>query len=229
MTDLPVGPPVAPGTFQAPRREGYEGRYVRLRAPEPEADASWLHPRTHGEPRAERLWTYLPYGPFPDPQAMRGWLGECAESSDPQFLTVVERATGRPIGMAAFQRLKAAMRVAEVAHIWYVPASQRTAANTETLYLMLDECFERMGCRRVEWKCDSLNAASRRAALRLGFTFEGIFRRHMLVKGRSRDTAWYAMLDDDWPRLKPLYERSLYSEGERLSLSELTAAARATT
>jgi RimJ/RimL family protein N-acetyltransferase len=101
------------------------------------------------------------------------------------------------------------MRVLELGHIWYVPEAQRTGVNTEAVYLMLSESFDRLGYRRVEWKCDSLNERSRRAAIRLGFTFEGIFRQHMIVKGKNRDTAWFSLLDHEWPDAKKRLEASL--------------------
>ena len=135
-------------------------------------------------------------------------------------------ATSRPAapaGMAAFMNIAPAQRRLELGHIWYVPSAQRTAVNTETVYLMLCESFDSLGYRRVEWKCDALNARSRRAATRLGFSFEGLFRQHAIVKGRNRDTAWFAMLDTDWPRIRENFEAVLYDPACRVALTTLNA------
>jgi RimJ/RimL family protein N-acetyltransferase len=127
-----------------------------------------------------------------------------------------------PSGVVSFMNVEPEMRHLELGHIWYAPAVQRTEANTETIFLMLRESFEELGHRRVEWKCDALNARSRAAAERLGFTFEGLFRQHMIVKGRNRDTAWYSMLDIEWSRARDAFERWLDAPaGERPSLASL--------
>lgn len=175
-----------------------EGRIVRLRTPDPRSDTAVLYPATHGSPDAEAVWTYMGYGAFSDRGAMADWMAGCGESRDPLWFTVA-RLDDEPVGMAAMMNHDPAHRRMELGHIWYVPSAHRTGVNTEAAFLMLDEAFGRYRCRRVEWKCDSLNAPSRHSALRLGFSFEGIFRNHMIVKGRNRDTAWYAMTDDDWP------------------------------
>jgi RimJ/RimL family protein N-acetyltransferase len=129
---------------------------------------------------------------------MLEWLRSCAASDDPLSLAVRDDESGRYLGMVSYLAIRPAMRVLELGHIWYVPRAQGTGINTEAVHLMLTEAFDVLGYRRVEWKCDSLNDRSRRAALRLGFHFEGIFRQHMIVKGKNRDTAWFAMLDSDW-------------------------------
>ena len=146
----------------------------------------------------------MPYGPFADADEMRGWLGAIAGSDDPLFLAVT--GPHGPCGMASFLNADTAMRHVEIGHIWYAPSAQRTEANTEVAFLMLEEAFERLGHRRVEWKCDALNERSRTAALRLGFTFEGVFRQHMVIKGRNRDTAWFAMLDHEWPSAREAFQ-----------------------
>ena len=140
------------------------------------------------------------------------------------FLTVIDRSSGSPIGVVAFMSVDRAMRHLELGHIWYAPTAQRTRANTEVAYLMLREAFDELGYRRIEWKCDALNARSRAAADRLGFTFEGVFRQHMIVKGRNRDTAWFSMLDREWPRVRHNIERWLGAEPGALSLRELNEA-----
>ena len=223
-----VGEPVRKrGPVDAPARVVHAGRTIFLRPLDPEVDVEDLYPPSHGEPERERIWTYLPYGPFADRPAMRRWLAECAASADPLFFAVSDNASSRRIGMVSFLRIDSRMRSLELGHIWYVPEAQRTQTNTESIYLMLCEAFDRLGCRRVEWKCDSLNERSRRAALRLGFRFEGVFRQHMIVKDRNRDTAWYAMLDRDWPTVRANMERWLDSPAEeRSSLAELNVAQR---
>ncbi len=221
--DLARGEPVEPaGPMAVPARAVYPGRFVSLHPLDPERDVADLYAGSHGSTETERLWTYMAYGPFADPAAMRRWLDGCAETADPLFFAVVENGSSRRVGMAAFQRLAPASRCLEIAHLWYVPRVQRTKVNTETVYLMLREAFETLGSRRVEWKCDALNQRSRAAALRLGFRFEGVFRQHLIVKGRNRDTAWYAMLDREWPAVRAALRRWLDAEGEpRWSLGEL--------
>ena len=135
-----------------------------------------------------------------------------ARSTDPLFFAVIDNASGRAVGYQTFMRIDAANRVIEVGNILYTPAMQRTAGATEAQYLFARYVFEELGYRRYEWKCNALNAPSRRAAERFGFTFEGIFRQHMIVKGRNRDTAWFAMLDSEWPARKAAYERWLTPE-----------------
>ena len=198
------------------------GRFVALRPLRPQVDAAALYPGSHGTVRREAIWDHLGYGPFASAEAleetMRGW----AASEDPAWVAVVRAGDGVPRGVAAYLNLDTVHRRVEIGHIWYVLDAQRTAANTEATYLMAGEAF-RSGARRVEWKCDSRNEASRAAALRLGFRFEGVFRNHMIVKGRNRDTAWYALTDDEWPEIEPTLHRWLYErEGADPSFS-LTA------
>jgi len=189
-----------------PRRAVHEGRRISLVPLDPERQVDDLFSGSHGDPGTEALWTYMGYGPFASRTAMLDWLRACALSEDPLFLAVRDNETGAHLGMVSYLAIRPAMRVLELGHIWYVPRAQGTGANTEAVRSMLRESFEVLGYRRVEWKCDSLNERSRRAALRLGFRFEGIFRQHMMVKGRNRDTAWFAMLDSDWPHVKPRLE-----------------------
>jgi RimJ/RimL family protein N-acetyltransferase len=192
---------------------------------DPVAHGAGLYAASHdGSEEAGRLWTYLAYGPWPDERAMRAWLDPLPGSDDPLFLTVVDRATGDAVGIATFMSIDPGMRRLELGNIWYAPRAQRTRANTEATYLMLRAAFDGWGYRRVEWKCDALNARSRAAALRLGFTFEGVFRQHMIVKGRNRDTAWFSMLDREWPRIRANLERWFEAEPGSLSLAELNAA-----
>jgi RimJ/RimL family protein N-acetyltransferase len=217
----PVGDPVRGPAARRPGREPRVGRFVRLAPVDPAGDAESLWRATHdGSDAAEAVWTYLAYGPFADAAAMRAWLETLVPSDDPLFLTV--HADAGPSGVVSFMSIEPEMRRIELGHIWYAPAAQRSEANTETVFLMLREAFEDLGYRRVEWKCDALNARSRAAAERLGFTFEGVFRQHMIVKGRNRDTAWFSIVDDEWPELRAAFERWLEAPAhDRPSLASL--------
>ena len=178
------------------------GRHVLLR-PVTVADAEALFEAG----RDERIWTYLPYGPYPDAAAMRGRLESVAASRDPLFFAI--EAYGAPRGVASYLRIEPEHGVIEIGHIWFGAGLARTTAATEAIYLLARHAFDELGYRRLEWKCNALNEASRRAAERFGFTFEGVFRKHMIVKGRNRDTAWYAIVDDDWPEIRARFERWL--------------------
>ena len=185
------------------------GRFVTLRRPE-SADAGPLYQATHGDPEREEVWAYMGYGPWAALDAFELWVDERQSSSDPLWFTVTSNDTGTPIGMVTILNADLPNRRLELGHIWYIPAAQRTAANTEATYLLLNEAFDHYRSRRVEWKCDANNSKSRQAALRLGFTFEGIFRNHMIVKGRNRDTAWFSITDAEWPAIKGTLENRLY-------------------
>jgi RimJ/RimL family protein N-acetyltransferase len=211
--EFPVGAPVASEEARRPRRSALEGVSVRLVPVDPAAHAVALFAASHGSTDAEGLWTYMPYGPFEDPAAMRVWLEGLADSEDPTFLVVVEPATGVPVGMVSFLNVDIAMRRVELGHIWFAPRVQRTTLTTEAVYLLLVEAFDGLGDRRVEWKCDALNARSRAAALRLGFAYEGTFRRHMIVKGRNRDTAWFSMIEEEWPARRAAFDAWLRDPG----------------
>ncbi len=223
MPSLPHGYVVeTAANVEIPRRTHYEGKFVTLSPVSPSADAEELFEGSHGSELCEQIWTYMGYGPFDSVYAMQAWLEEGALSIDPLFLTVHHRASGRRVGMASFLNVASDMRRLELGHIWYSPDSQRSRVNTETVYLMLCEAFDRLEYRRVEWKCDSLNERSRLAALRLGFRFEGVFRQHMIIKGRNRDTAWYALMDSEWPNVKKNMRMWLYRNPDgRMSLTEL--------
>jgi RimJ/RimL family protein N-acetyltransferase len=214
---MQVGPPVDGGPATAPPAAPIDGRFVRLE-PTAEAHAAGLYDRSHASPEDAAIWTYMPYGPFADAAEMTAWVATCVGSTDPLFFTVVDLASGAPAGMASLLNIDTRMRHLELGHIWYVRDAQRGRANTETAYLFLRAAFDAWGYRRAEWKCDALNERSRGAAARLGFTFEGIFRQHMIVKGRNRDTAWFSMLDTEWPARREAIERWLHSpEGTALA------------
>ena len=205
----PIGPPL-PGWTARPRppHTPMQGRLVRLEPLDLDRHAKALH-EAWAEDVEGRNWTYLPYGPFPSAEAWAGAMRAVQAATDVLFHAIVLREPARPVGVASYLRIEPAMGVVEVGHLSYSPALQRSAAATEAMYLMMRRAFDELGYRRYEWKCDSLNAASRRAALRLGFRFEGIFRQMMVIKGRSRDSAWFSILDSEWPALRAAFERWL--------------------
>jgi RimJ/RimL family protein N-acetyltransferase len=210
---LPVGPPVAGPDARRPRRRSLEGVTVSLTPIEASVHGPELYAGSHATLGDETLWTYMPYGPFADAEEMGAWLAGLSSSEDPLFLAVVERASGTAVGMVSFLNVDPAMRHVELGHIWFAPRVQRTTLTTEAVYLLLTEAFDGLGNRRVEWKCDALNARSRSAALRLGFSHEGVFRRHMIVKGRNRDTAWFSMIDEEWPARRAAFDAWLRDPG----------------
>lgn len=193
---------------------------------DPIAHGDALYRGTHGADN-DQQWRYLWDGPFPDRASFDSYLKQKATSEDPLFFAIVDKASGQAAGHAAYMRIEPQHRVIEVGSILYTSDFQRTTGSTEVMYLMARHVFEDLGYRRYEWKCNALNAPSRRAALRLGFTFEGIFRQHMIIKGRNRDTAWFSMLDSEWPARKQAFERWLDPSNfdidgrQRISLSAL--------
>lgn len=204
---LPVGELVQPATpAERPERHPLVASRFELRPLDAEGDAEDLFAVGHAGPGADLLWTYMAYGPFESVDAMRRWLRTCQASDDPLFLTVVERQSGRRVGMCSFMSVAPEMQRIEIGHIWYAPPLQGSGISVEVAWMLLSEAFERLGYRRVEWKCNALNERSRRAALKLGFTFEGVFRQHMIVKGRNRDSAWFSMLDYEWPEARAVLE-----------------------
>lgn len=156
-----------------------------------------------------RNWTYLFVGPFADYAGYRAWVEQLESSTDPMFFAIVDEATGKAVGVATYMRIDRANGVIEVGNINFSPLLQRKPAATEAMYLMMRRAFDELGYRRYEWKCDSLNAPSRAAALRLGFQYEGLFRQAVIYKGRNRDTTWFSIIDREWPRLKAAYDQWL--------------------
>jgi RimJ/RimL family protein N-acetyltransferase len=207
-----------------PQRTPLEGETVRLEPVDPARHARDLFTASEG---AAALWDYLGYGPFESQQAFTEWLLERARSGDPLFYAVVDRASGQARGMASYMRIAPEHGVIEIGHIWFAPVLQRTRQATETIYLLARHAFDDLGYRRLEWKCDSLNEPSRRAAERFGFAYEGVFRKHMVVKDRNRDTAWFSIVDDEWPLRRAAFEAWLAPENfdpegrQRRSLSEI--------
>ena len=228
---LPVGAPVDPlPSGRRPERAPLAGAHALLEPVDAGAHAQSLYRVSHGRPDDAVLWTYLAYGPFPDQGAFERWLEERARSEDPLFFAIVEQASGAAAGMASYMNVVPANGTIEIGHIWFAPSLQKSRAATEAIYLLARHAFEELGYRRLEWKCDALNAASMRAARRFGFTYEGTFRQHMVVKGRNRDTAWFALLDRHWPVQRTAFERWLAPENfdsdgrQRVALSALTSA-----
>jgi RimJ/RimL family protein N-acetyltransferase len=185
-----------------------QGQYVIVERLDPAKHGDGLWQGLGGE-SATGLWQYMPDGPFLERDAFDAHMQAKAISQDPLFFAIVDRQTNLAVGRATFMRIDPPNRVIEVGGIIYSHALQRTRGATEAMYLMARHVFEELGYRRYEWKCNTLNEPSRRAALRLGFSFEGIFRQHMIIKGRNRDTAWFSMLDSEWPARKREFERWL--------------------
>ena len=181
------------------------GRHCRVERLDPAAHAADLF-AADAEAPDDRGWTYLGVERPADAAAYRAWLDSVAGQADPFFHAIVDGATGRAAGVAAYMRIDAANGVIEVGHINLSPRLQRTRVATEAMFLMMRRAFDELGYRRYEWKCDSLNAPSRKAALRYGFTFEGVFRQAVVTKGRSRDTAWFSIIDADWPIVRSGFE-----------------------
>jgi RimJ/RimL family protein N-acetyltransferase len=202
-------PALAFGGAQLPGPEPIAGPRARLERLNAGRHAAGLHAASHGPGTDPGLWDFLPYGPFADAAAFAAWTGAMAAAEDPWFYAVVDAAGGRPLGMASYLRAAPEHGTIEIGHIWFGAALQRTAAATEAIFLLARHAFDVLRNRRLEWKCDAANARSRRAAERFGFSFEGVFRQHMVVKGRNRDTAWYAMLDREWPDVRAAFERWL--------------------
>ncbi len=200
----PVGPPVDATAARRPDGAALRDVHGGLEklAPRHGPDL-WEEVKDH-----DALWTYMFYGPFADRVSFLAWIEERAKLEDPFSYAVVD-PDGRARGIVALMEIRPAARVIEIGNIVYGPTLQRTPLATRVQYLVARHAFETLGYRRYEWKCDALNAPSRAAALRYGFTFEGIFRQHMIVKGRNRDTAWFAMLDGEWPARKRAFERWL--------------------
>ncbi|MCR9113746.1 MAG: GNAT family N-acetyltransferase [Rhodobacteraceae bacterium] len=204
MTDpRPLGAPV-PGWTPPPRPEGKvaEGRYARLEPLAADDHAALLYRQFDGH---DRVWDYMPDGPFASAAQFHRWMREATARDDILFHAIYDKVAEAHGGFASYLRMKPASGSIEVGYIAMAPSLQRTRAATEAMYLMMKWAFE-AGYRRYEWKCDALNRASRRAAQRLGFSYEGIFIQATVVKGRNRDTAWFAVIDKDWPALREAFE-----------------------
>jgi len=215
-----------------PPRTPMPGRHCDVVPLDPDRHAPELH-EANLENKDGSNFTYLGAGPFASLADYRKWIDATCLGSDPLFHAIIDKKTGKAVGIASYLRIDPAMGVIEVAHINYSPQLQDTVASTEAMFLMMRRVFDELGYRRYEWKCDSLNEPSRRAALRLGFTYEGIFRQAIIYRGRNRDTAWFSITDKEWPALKRAYEAWL-SPGnfdgagkQKARLGDLIAAERA--
>ena len=197
---------------QRPAREPLRGERVLVRPVDADADAEPLFAVSHAPGGDETIWTYLPDGPYESPDHLRLMLGWAAGAEDAVYFALVPLPAKRPLGMAAYLRITPEFGVIELGHIWLSAQLQRTSAASEAIYLLARHAFDDLGYRRVEWKCNALNAASRRAAERFGFSFEGVFRKHQVVKGRNRDTAWYAITDERWPAIRGGFQAWLAHE-----------------
>ena len=226
VTGQPVGLPVDTTPARRPGPVTLDGRYGRVERLDPKHSAAlWTSVEGH-----DHIWTYMSaYGPLADFSTFSQWLAGRVALDDPYSYAIVDRS-GEAVGIATLMEIRPAMGVIEVGHILYSPALQRTPLGTEAQYLLARYAFETLGYRRYEWKCNALNAPSRRAALRYGFAFEGVLRQHMIAKGRNRDTAFFSMLDSEWPARKAAFERWLAPENfdadgrQRASLSDLNRA-----
>lgn len=227
---LPIGPLVQDHPAPRPVHLVMEGQYGSLRPLDPARDGDRLYALSHGG-EAESQWAYLFNGPYPDRRDFDAHLASIAAGTDDPVYWAVADRDDAAVGWLSLMRIDPRHRVIEVGSILYTPAMQRTPLATEAQYLLARYVFDTLGNRRYEWKCNALNAPSRRAAERFGFTYEGTFRQHMIVKGRNRDTAWYSMLDTEWPRCKAAFERWLAPENfdaegrQRVSLADIRVAA----
>jgi RimJ/RimL family protein N-acetyltransferase len=210
-----------------PRREAIEGRYCRLEPLNVAVHAPSLFAANQQDEQGFN-WTYLPYGPFENLNDYSQWMERTCLGDDPLFFAIRDLKTDEVTGLASYLRIDPKNGSIEVGHLNYAPKLKKSVAATEAMYLMMRQAFE-LGYRRYEWKCNALNAPSRAAAERLGLTFEGVFRQHTIVKGRNRDSAWYATIDSEWPQLRQAFETWLSPENfddtgrQRSRLSDLTA------
>jgi RimJ/RimL family protein N-acetyltransferase len=229
MTD-PAARPVGPLVDATPAKfpgdvelKGRTGTVARLSAARHGADLIAAL-RSH-----DHVWTYITAGPFPDDAALATYIEACERNKERIFYAIVGK-DDRAVGLFSLMEIRPANRVIEVGNVTYSPALQRTPLGTEAQYLLMRYTFETLGYRRYEWKCDALNAPSRSAAARFGFTYEGTFRQHMILKGRSRDTCWHSILDSEWPARKAAFERWLAPENfdrdgkQKVSLAALNKA-----
>ena len=227
--EKPLGEALEWTPVERPQRAPMRGSHVLVRPVDAANDARPLYDISHLPRGDPAIWTYLPDGPYESVEHLREMLVWAESSDDPLYFTLAGLPGERPLGIASYLRITPEFGVIEIGHIWFGPALQRTTAATEAIYLLAAHAFDDLGYRRLEWKCNALNAASRSAAERFGFRFEGVFRNHMVLKGRNRDTAWYAITDDDWPSVRRGFQAWLapgnFDDGgaQRQALSDLIA------
>lgn len=222
----PIGPPVLGWTARPrPERTPMAGRRCRLEPLQASRHAAALHEAYSADPDG-RHWMYLPYGPFSSAESYAKWVRANESREDVIFFAIIELPSEHPVGVASYLDIQPAMGVVEVGHLRYAAALQRTPAATEAMYLMMRRALDELGYRRYEWKCDSHNAPSRRAAERLGFRYEGTFRQAVVMKNRNRDNAWFSITDSEWPAIRAALEAWLEpsnfdeSGAQRRSLGE---------
>jgi RimJ/RimL family protein N-acetyltransferase len=222
----PIGFPLPDWqTCEHPRGAIMKGKLCRLEPVDVDKHAHDLFVAFSQDPDS-RNWTYLPYGPFATEEELRSWISSTCLGDDPCFFSVIDLATGKAVGVASYLRIVPGVGVIEVGHIHFSPLMQGRPISTEAMYLMMRQVFDVWGYRRYEWKCDALNRPSCAAAQRLGFMFEGIFRQATMYKRRNRDTAWYSILDREWPAAKAVFESWLEAGnfdavgGQKTSLSQ---------
>jgi RimJ/RimL family protein N-acetyltransferase len=215
-----------------PARAPLQGAHVLVRPVLADTDAEPLYAASHAPHGDPTVWTYLPDGPYDSVEQLRATLEWAQGAEDPIYYALVALPGERPLGIASYLRIAPDVGSIEIGHIWFGPRLKRTTAASEAIYLLCRHAFDDLGYRRVEWKCNALNAASRRAAERFGFTYEGLFRKHLIVKGRNRDTAWFSITDEEWPAIRRGFQDWLASENfdaqgrQQLSLRELIGRAR---
>ncbi len=204
--DQPIGAALPNWTARRhPPRTSIEGRFCRVEPLDQAAHGDDLHECIGAPANHDGRWTYLPYGPFDTRESFQGWLEKASLGEDPMFFAIVDRG-GRAVGVAAYMRIDRTNGVIEAGHLNFSRHLQRTTAATEAIYLMLRRAFDELGYRRFEWKCDSLHVVSRRAAERLGFTYEGLFRQAVVYRQRNRDTAWFSITDAEWPARRTAFD-----------------------
>ena len=229
VPEQPLGEQLDWQPARRPERRQHRGRHVVVRPLDPAADAQALYALSHAPTGDPSIWTYLYEAPFADVEAYRGFLESKASSEDPQFLVITDAQDGRQLGQITYMSIEPHHGSIELGNIWFSPALQRTPAATEAIFLLAAHAFDELGYRRLEWKCNALNEPSRNAALRYGFLYEGLFMQHRVVKGRNRDTAWFAITDKRWAAVRSAFERWLEPEnfepdGTQIrSLRELTS------
>jgi RimJ/RimL family protein N-acetyltransferase len=193
-----------------PESREFAGRHITLRPMNLDEDTEELFAISHVDAQARELWRYLPWGPFAEMGELREHYQEFREKAGALAFTVFQNESRQRVGSLSLMNIRPEHGVAEVGFVWYAPVARGTKANMEANYLLLRHCFEDLRYRRMEWKCDAANEPSHRAALRLGYRYEGTFRQHMVIKGRNRDTAWFAIVDHEWPRVRARMEERLY-------------------
>ena len=228
----PLGEPVSWHPVPLPAREPLVGRHVILRPVDADSDAESLYAVSHPPDGDISVWTYLFDGPFASVEALHARLARAEATHDPIFFTILPLPEERPAGAASYMRIEPEHGVIEIGNIWFGAPLQHTTAASEAIFLLARHALDDLGYRRLEWKCNALNVASRRAAERFGFSFEGVFRQHLVIKGRNRDTAWYAIIDREWPSIRAGFEAWLApanfdaAGGQRARLGDLISAGR---